>query len=111
MQRLERGQSPPVPSYCLRCRMLGLLEIKSRHLHAQSSFIASLLTSNIDAPSLLSSIPIHVPSRRLRDRPPICIPSHRSVLVIKNHFGELALLRMVIIISFFREVIIITITL
>ena len=47
---------------------------------------SSFLTSNIDDPSLLSSIPFYVPLRRFRDRPSIFIPSRRSVFGKNDQF-------------------------
>uniref|UniRef100_A0AAG5DD12 Uncharacterized protein n=1 Tax=Anopheles atroparvus TaxID=41427 RepID=A0AAG5DD12_ANOAO len=63
------------PTLSSRCRLLGLNNVQTRHSHAQSLFIASILLHNLDAPLLLSSLPLYVPSRRLRDRPPLRIPT------------------------------------
>jgi len=72
------GRSDRIPSYPIRCRLLGLETLRTRIYHIQSYFIACLLSNDLDVPALLSSIPIYAPSRRLRDRPPLLIPSRQT---------------------------------
>lgn len=51
-----------------RCMLLGLDTLVKRRSSMQSSFIGKLLNGEIDAPSLLSELPIYVPERPLRRR-------------------------------------------
>lgn len=64
-----------IPSYPHRCRLLGLDLIKTRHSHLQACFIASVILNELDVPYLLSAISFYAPSRHLRNRPPLYIPT------------------------------------
>lgn len=75
VRRFLSGYEVAMPSYHNRCQLLGLDFLKTRYEHSKAYFIACLLSHNLDVPSLLSSIPFYAPSRRLRDRPPLFIPS------------------------------------
>lgn len=78
VRRLLGYASAATPPYPIRCRMLRLPSIASRHSLAQSLFISNLLLHNLDAPILLSSLPFYAPARRLRERPPFLIPPRRT---------------------------------
>ena len=58
-----------LPSYPIRCRLLGLLPIEERHSHIHECSISALQLYEFDIPSLISAIPLYAPSRRLRDGP------------------------------------------
>lgn len=64
-----------MPTFCLT-----LLDAEDRRSIAQSSFVAALLLDCIDASALFLSIPLYVPSRTLRTRPPIFIPIRRTAV-------------------------------
>lgn len=78
VRRFLTGYHLSPPPYPVRCRLLGLEPIEVRHLHIRASFIAGLLLNELDVPCLLSAIPLYAPSRRLRDRPPLLIPSRHT---------------------------------
>lgn len=87
-RRFLTGYQVTLPSYSSRCRLLGLESIEVRHSHIRSCFIANLLSHNLDVPSLLSSIPLYAPSRRLRDRAPIYIPSRHTCYAANAPFFQ-----------------------
>uniref|UniRef100_A0A182IKG2 Uncharacterized protein n=1 Tax=Anopheles atroparvus TaxID=41427 RepID=A0A182IKG2_ANOAO len=79
VRRLLNDHTAILPLYQARCRVLGLVSVKDRHSHARSLLIANILHGNMDSPTLLAAIPFYVPSHRLRVRPPLHIPSRRSL--------------------------------
>lgn len=79
VRRLLNDPSASLPPYPARCQLLGLYSLKDRHCNARFLLIASILLSNIDSPSLLAAIPFYVPSHQLRERPPLFIPTCRSL--------------------------------
>lgn len=78
-KRLRGLHGAPLPPYSVRCQMLGLESTESRRVKAQALFVAGLLLGRIDAPNLLSLIHFYVPTRSLRSRDPLFLPTRRRV--------------------------------
>lgn len=66
------------PSYLGRCRLLGLDYLVDRRKRFGVIFVSDLLTSRIQCPELLSSVPVFAPERVLRNFDFIRLPFHRT---------------------------------
>lgn len=84
-----------LPPYSVRCQILGLDSLESRCLKAHALFVAGLLLGETDAPDLLSIIHFYTPSRNLRSRDPLFLPTRRTlyshndpILVCIRHFNR-----------------------
>lgn len=86
VRRFLVGHYAEVPPYPIRCQLLELDSIEVRHSQIRSCFIASLLSHDLDVPCLLSGIPFYAPSRHLRDRPPLHIPSRHTRFASNDPF-------------------------
>lgn len=87
-----------LPTYPIRCKLLGLELLSNRRQIACISFIQDILTNRIDCPDLLSSLFIHIPTRNLRSNPFLLVPFHttnygcnepitRSMLLYNKYFN------------------------
>lgn len=57
-----------MPSYVVRCQLIGIQPLELRRKYFAIIFIRDILTSQINCPFLLSLINIYAPTRNLRVR-------------------------------------------
>lgn len=55
-----------LPNYASRCKLISLELLQGRRNVAKACFISDILQNNVECPTLLGQVGIHVPSRNLR---------------------------------------------
>ena len=71
-----------LPSFETRLQLFNLHSLSFRRQVSQACFIGGLLLSATDAPDLLSSISLYVPSRSLRPRDPLSIETRHVLFIL-----------------------------
>ena len=67
-----------LPTYPVRCKLLGLESLSNRRQISSITFIYDILCGRITCTDLLSLLNFHVPSRSLRSNPLLSIPFHTT---------------------------------
>lgn len=94
LKNLPWREPDNLPPYRERCQLLSMDTLEQRRHVNQAVFIAKLLKGEIDCPNLLSLLPLHVPSRMLRNHTLLRPGQHRTnyganapLPAMLNHFN------------------------